>query len=64
MFRSPRRWALTADRLRAVPDTHPEAAYLLVGQGCEIELELAERYGLLEAEQPKRKRGKREHRSD
>lgn len=50
MYVSKERLFLTADRERVVPDGDPEAAFLLVGEGCELDLETARRYGL--ANQP------------
>lgn len=45
---SPDRLWLTADRERVVPDLHPDAAFLLVGEGGTMLRKDAERYGLLE----------------
>jgi hypothetical protein len=44
---SQKRWLLTADKSRAVPDGDPKGAYLLVGDGCEIEAEELEQHGIL-----------------
>ena len=43
---SDRRLYLTADKSRVVEEGDLEAAYLLVGEGGELEDELAARYGL------------------
>jgi hypothetical protein len=40
------RICVTRDGERAVPEGHPEAAFLLVGEGCEIEDAEAERFGI------------------
>lgn len=48
MYISKERLFLTADRERVVPDGDSEAAFLLVGEGCELDLEIAQRYGLTE----------------
>jgi hypothetical protein len=46
-----RTW-LTRDRSEAVPDGHPDAAFLLGGEGDSIPIEEAERLGLLEEDEP------------
>ena len=43
-----RRLYLTADRSRVVEEGEPEAAFLLVGEGSELESALAEQYGIVE----------------
>jgi hypothetical protein len=45
-FTSDKRYFLTVDRSRAVEEGHPEAAFLLVGVGGELDDATAERYGL------------------
>jgi hypothetical protein len=40
---------LTANQTEAVEATDPRAAFLLVGAGCEIDIETAARFGLPEA---------------
>lgn len=45
--KSASRWCLTADKTRAVPGDDPAGAFLLVGEGGEIEAAELERYGLL-----------------
>jgi hypothetical protein len=47
MWISDRRLFLTADKERVVEDGDPEACFLLVGQGCELPMAEAERYGLV-----------------
>lgn len=47
MWRAPARIYLDAARQRVVPGDSPEAAFLLVGKGCEIPKGEAERYGLV-----------------
>lgn len=44
---SSRRWYLTRDRKRAVPEGSPDAASLLVGAGCPIIDATARKYGIL-----------------
>ncbi len=48
MFVSDRRLYLTADRERVVEHGDPEAAFLLVGKGCELPMAEAKRFGLKE----------------
>lgn len=43
---SPERLYLTADKLSVVKEGDPLAAFLLVGAGCEIDVDTAKRYGL------------------
>lgn len=47
MWISDRRLFLTADKGRVVEDGDVEARFLLVGQGGELPMAQAERYGLL-----------------
>jgi hypothetical protein len=42
---------LTADRSRVVEEGNPDAAYLLVGAGCELPDAIARQYGLLYGEE-------------
>lgn len=46
----PKRWYLTENASRAVPDGHPDAARLLCPAGGEVPREVAARYGLLDPE--------------
>lgn len=46
-YRSDRKLWLTADRERVVEDGSSEAAFLFAGEGDEITVEDAERYGLV-----------------
>lgn len=48
MWRSPARLFVDEKRERIVPEDSPEARFLLVAEGGEIENEEAERYGLVE----------------
>jgi len=50
IYTSPARLFLTADRSRVVAEDDPEAAWLLVGEGCELPAEEAARYGLVAEE--------------
>ena len=45
---SDKRLYLTADRSRVVDENSPDAAYLLVGAGCELNDAVARQYGLLD----------------
>jgi hypothetical protein len=45
---SNKRLYLTADRSRVVEEESPDAAYLLVGAGCELPDAVARQYGLLD----------------
>jgi hypothetical protein len=47
MMISPRRVYLTSDRQTMVEHGDPRAAFLLVGEGCEIDIVTATRYGLV-----------------
>lgn len=49
MYRADRRLYLTADKSRVVEESSSEAAFLLVGAGGNIPLELAQRYGLVDS---------------
>jgi hypothetical protein len=46
MYRSPERLYVNRDRTKLVPESSPEAAFVLVGENGEIPLAEAERYGL------------------
>lgn len=46
MFTSTKRLYLNADKTKVVEEGDPEAAWVLVGEGGQIPLEDAERYGL------------------
>ena len=49
MYEAKRRWYLTkGDKL--VPEGHPEAAFLLVGAGCQLPTDQAQKYSLPEVE--------------
>jgi hypothetical protein len=41
-----KRYCLTADRMRVVAETDPDADTLLVGKGCELDASLAAKYGI------------------
>ena len=45
-IKSDKRYCLTADRSRVVDETDPDADTLLVGAGCEIDANIARRYGI------------------
>ena len=45
-IKSDKRYCLTADRSRVVAETDPDADTLLVGAGCEIDANIARRYGI------------------
>lgn len=47
-MKSAKRLFLTADRSRVVDETSPDAAFLLVGAGCELPDSIARFYGLLD----------------
>lgn len=46
MYTSEKRLYVTADRSRVVDEDDPEAAYLLVGEGGELDDAEAKKYGL------------------
>lgn len=52
LFTSDRRVYVTADRSRVVPETNPDAAYLLVAEGGTLPMDEAERYGLTGSSDP------------
>ena len=47
---SNKRLYLTADRSRVVEEGNPDAAFLLVGAGCELHDTVARQYGLLDVQ--------------
>jgi hypothetical protein len=47
---SPKRLYLTSDRSRVVEENDPDAAFLLVGAGCELNDTIARQYGLLDVQ--------------
>lgn len=51
------RICVTADRSRVVPASSGHAAFLLAGEGSEIEPEDAERYGIVDGLMPQRGAG-------
>ncbi len=39
-------WYQTKDKTKVVPESHPEAGFLIVGKGCEITMTLEEKFEL------------------
>ena len=50
---SEKRLYLTSDRSRVVDENSPDAAFLLVGAGCELNDAVARQYGLVDAPEAK-----------
>jgi hypothetical protein len=50
---SDKRLYLTSDRSRVVDENSPDAAFLLVGAGCELNDVVARKYGILVVQEEK-----------
>lgn len=50
MYRAIKTLCLTADRTTVVDENDPRSAWLLVAKGCELPLNIAKQYGLIDSE--------------
>lgn len=64
MYRSDRRLYVNSDRTAVVPEGSPEAAFLLVGEGGEVDDAEAKRLGLLDSHGRKQPLGEPETEPD